>query len=1061
MRLIRKLTVVCGLLAGCALSLPAQITSTVQGTVTDPGNLSVPEVRIVVRNVATSAVSEARTDSDGFYRITGLPAGTYVLVASREGFATATIENLELPLNRTLLIDLELAVGTVEQKVTVEAGVPLLETTTSDTGSTIVPRQISDLPLNGRNYLDLMQLVPGVTINPQADQGTDEAVPVLGERGGNTIFLIDGMPNRDEFGGGAAAQFNQDTIQEFQVLTTGFKAEFGHGSGGIVNVITKSGTNDWHGSAFLFHRNSALDRKNSLDPTVNDAPFLLRWDYGLTLGGPIVKERFFFFGSAERIRERRELNFSFPPATPPTIQTFENGFNDPNRSFETRLFAKLDQHLGRHRLSQEVNVTNGHVTNFLPLSLATNLPSTRRSFDGRTTMLGFRDTILAGQPGNPFLLTLYFQRRDEPSREQPAHPASGPATAFNIFSSVSTFGVFGDLGSVTFGATPGPSNFDQEYTSLGGSVAKNLGRHDLKFGVEFLRTHVDGVEFQILANQIFCTEANFVSFGPVSCGFFTVATIGGITPADSLVRLRNNYVGLYARDDWRLLSSLTLNFGLRWDYDSEFVTKDNVSPRVGAAWSVTPKTVVRGSFGLFYDHFRLGLVRQVPAFGGASISAVQPFSYPQLFYNLTTIAPVLFGICVHPLLTDAQITAMGATCPLGPFPVFGFDHLNTTLVVGAGGTPIPANTVVTETNVQALSGLSSTQFLAAVNAGVPLPPGFSWSWGPFGVLSHTGAPAQSSPSSLDPRFATPFSRSYNLGVQHQITADLALEIDYVHKDIRNILGVRQTNLAFISRIPGNERTFLPPNLLGEVNGFGPWYKGTFDALIVSFNKRFSRRYTFTASYTFASADDNARIANLGAGAGGAVSGGPGYPSDSFVGVPPVVTDPISGQTNTNASFVASNGNFVPQAGVFYNGPSLDRGRSSLALDHSFFIHGLVELPWQFQVGSIFRAQSGFPFSRLTDVPLDVDGNLNFSPLDRDFPRNGFTAPPFVNMDLRVSKLFRVGERVRLTGLIEFFNLFNRQNSASVENFPGRPTPFGRPLQVLPGMETQVGLRIEF
>src|SRR5439155_22449163 len=125
--------------------------------------------------------------------------------------------------------------------------------------TTIMPRDIVDMPINGRNYLDLLQLVPGVAINRQADANSDNATPILGERANNTGFLIDGLPNQNELNGGPAAQFNADTIAQSQVITTGYKAEFGHSSGGVVNVITKSGGNDLHGLASAYHRNSVFD----------------------------------------------------------------------------------------------------------------------------------------------------------------------------------------------------------------------------------------------------------------------------------------------------------------------------------------------------------------------------------------------------------------------------------------------------------------------------------------------------------------------------------------------------------------------------------------------------------------------------------------------------------------------------------------------------------------------------------------------------------------------------------------------------------------------------------
>ena len=205
--------------------------------------------------------ADATTGANGIYRVTALPAGNYALAIAAKGFATRTVD-LELTLNRVVVFDITLQVEGVETVVQVSSS--LVDVATAATGATITPRQITELPVNGRNYLDLLQLVPGVAVNRQVDPNSDSANPVLGERSGNNNFLIDGQPNKDTVNGGPAQQFNQETIAEFQVLTTGYKAEFGQASGAIVNVITKSGSNDYRGVGSLFFRDDALDSSNSL-----------------------------------------------------------------------------------------------------------------------------------------------------------------------------------------------------------------------------------------------------------------------------------------------------------------------------------------------------------------------------------------------------------------------------------------------------------------------------------------------------------------------------------------------------------------------------------------------------------------------------------------------------------------------------------------------------------------------------------------------------------------------------------------------------------------------------
>ena len=1045
---IRVLAFALLFLAGAASHAFAQTTSTIEGTVKDANGAAIVGATIKVTGSELATERSATTNSSGAFRIPALPAGKYTINIAQSGFATRIVENVELTLNRTLTLDVQLEVGAVQEKVGVTAAEQLLEPTASSIGGTVTPRQIVDLPVNGRNYLDLLQLIPGVTINRQADPGSDNATPVLGERGGNTNFLIDGQPNKDTVNGGPAAQFNQETIAEFQVLTTSYKAEFGQATGAIVNVITKSGANDYHGVGSFFHRNNAFDASNSLDPTQTEAPFLLRWDYSIALGGRIIKDKVFFFGSSERITETRRLDFVFPPATPQIIRDFEAGFNNPTRNFETRNFLKFDEQLGRHHLVQQMNYTNSVIRDFLPLSEASNLPSTRNDFGARHLLLGFSDTALLGDQAKPWLLSLRFGYRGEPSDQRPSHPDAGPSTLYNIFDTLTSGGVFGNLGQIQFGNGQTPTNLNQKYTSSSVSADKYFGPHDIKFGWGFLWTKVVGVESSIVFNQLFATLDDFAEFGPINSGFFTLLTIGGITPQANEIHLDNNYNGLYVQDDWKIHPKLTLNLGLRWDHDSDFPNKKNFSPRLGAAWAIDSKTVIRGHFGVFYDQFRLGLARDIPPFGGADRRLVQPFSYPRGFYGVPTIAPILVGLCLSPVLTDAQITASGTTCPFGPLPLFGVDHLNK--IVAPGHAPIPANAVINVSNIQQLSGLTPEQYADQASLSIGLPAGFFF-FGPFGALTHSVVPAQPQPVTIDSQFATPHTLSYSIGIQRELTKDIVVEANYYHREMKNILGVRQTNLAFISRLPGHERTFLPPVTEGEISGFGPWFEGTYNGLTVSFNKRFSRRFIFGGSYTYAHQTDNNAFGILG------------LPSDSFVGTVPEVTEEATGKNNNNGSFTAANGHFIPQAGTFLNGPDLDKGPSDLSLTHMFQVNGLVELPWQIQISSIFRTQSGFFFSRLATVPEDPDGNLNFNGIDHgpDAGRNAFSGPAYVNCDMRFSKRLNVGDRVKLQFLFEFFNLFNNANPAAVENGAGRPIPFGHPSQVLPGREGQIGFRIEF
>jgi len=1071
-------------------SLRAQTTSTISGTVRDKQGLVVSGAVIQVASGELAIDRSTTTESDGEYNLAGIPPGIYEIKASKDGFQTEVFKNIELTLNRTLTYDITLQVGSMGQTVEVNSSAPLLETTISSTGATITTEQIEDMPINGRNYLDLLQLVPGVALNRQNDPAGDNATPILGERGGNTLYLIDGMPNRDNFNGGPSAQFNQDSILEFQVVTAGYKAEFGHASGGIVNVVTRGGTNDFHGGLSVFYRNNVFD-SNDIPSSTRGAPFLSRWDPTVYLGGPIIKEKVFFFGSAERILESRDLNFVFNPNLPSSLVAFEAPFNKHSLTYDTRARFKLDENLGHHRLSEQFNYTNNHLTDYLPLTASLNLPDTRYNLDGRTLMLGFSDLWTLGNMSNPWILNTYFQYRNDPTRQSPSHPQSGiPNNLFNLFSSLTSGDEFGDLGQTSFGPGYNTFTFFQKYYSAGSNISKQFGRHTIKFGLDYEKTQVNGTEPNNFFTQLFATVDDFNTFGPINSGINLITLQGGATPADNLVKINNNYTGLFVQDDWRITNKITVNAGLRWDYDSTFPNKTDFSPRIGVAWALNPKTVISASFGIFYDQFREGVARDIPGFGGANIQRQRLLSFPRLFYGNPTTLTSLFQtlgrptVCVSNNMTQAQVTAAGASCPNGlGTTLYGIDYLNN--VVAPGHAPIPANTVVNMSNIQQLTGYTPAQFLTAADAAVAnlagtdtsitVPPNY-WSYDPFGNLTTIGGingTAGQVPISVDPGFKVPRTLNYHVGVQRQIASDTVLSFDYYHKDIEDITTVRATNLAFEARMPGFANELVAGTGPKRIESYGPWGAGTYDGFTIGFQKRMTHRFTVQASYTYAHANDDVLNSTLGSeiqtGEGVnflAISG----LSDSFVGKVPTVTDANTGQSNASGAFINSNGNFVPKAGTFYNGAKLDQGPSDLALNHTFLINSIIQLPWKFELAGIFRAQSGFHYSVSPangGPDFDGDGLFNgqglfFEGLGNPlYARNSQTAPPFVNMDLRIAKRFNIGERLKAQILFEMFNLFNRDNPAAVQQLEGGTPPLGSTLQYLPGREGQVGIRFDF
>src|SRR5499427_2825142 len=284
--------------------------ASVLGTVTDSGGGVIPGASVQVKNIATGRVQEVPTDEQGRYTIADLPIGNYEVQASRAGFQTTVRRGITLTVGAQAIVDISLAVGQGQETVTVQADVSQIDTVSAAVSSYVSLKQINDLPLNGRNFTDLVALIPGVASGSQIGNGgqnllygVEQNFSVSGARAEGQAYLLDstniqGFWNHGSGSGVMGTTLGIEAIAEFSVLTNTYSAQFG-GNGAVVNAVSKSGTNDLHGSAYEFLRNSALDARNVFD-TVK--PSFRQNQFGGSLGGPIKKEKLFFFVNNEELR---------------------------------------------------------------------------------------------------------------------------------------------------------------------------------------------------------------------------------------------------------------------------------------------------------------------------------------------------------------------------------------------------------------------------------------------------------------------------------------------------------------------------------------------------------------------------------------------------------------------------------------------------------------------------------------------------------------------------------------------------------------------------------------
>ena len=285
-----------------------QTTGTITGRLVDSQGSAVPGVTVTGRNVQTGFMRAGVTDGEGIYRLTALPVGTYDLTAELQGFTKLESKGIVVNVGQTLDIDMTLKLASVQETVTVNAETPLIETSSSSVGGVVDVHRIESLPLNGRQFANLAATIPGVGLGFHSDptKSSQFSPQIGGGNGRNVNYQIDGGDNNDDTVGGLLQLFPLEAIQEFNFVTQRYKAEYGRSNGGVMNIVTKSGTNNFSGSAFSLFRDKSLNSQTHSE-IVSNAPKAdyRRYQFGGSFGGPIAQNRAFFFGAVERPNRTR------------------------------------------------------------------------------------------------------------------------------------------------------------------------------------------------------------------------------------------------------------------------------------------------------------------------------------------------------------------------------------------------------------------------------------------------------------------------------------------------------------------------------------------------------------------------------------------------------------------------------------------------------------------------------------------------------------------------------------------------------------------------------------
>jgi hypothetical protein len=587
-----------GLPLAQAFAQHAIASATLTGRVVD-GSGAALQATITASNIDKKLSWTITSDEQGRYRFLYLPVGNYQVKAERTGFATLA-RRLSLSVGQTLDLTLSLELTSVTASVQVTAEPPIVETVRTQVAETVRSNEIDNLPLNGRNYLDLAALTPAVTrANPVGNQRFAEtsAVPgtqinVAGQRNINNGFIIDGLSANDDAADLPGTFFSQEVIREFQAITSGGIAEFGRASGGIINVVTNSGDSEWRGRLYGFLRNQRLDARHPLAPTKDP---LTQTQYGASLGGPLKHGRTFLFANFEQTRLHNTVPITILPANVTAINSVldQLRFTGPRISTglaptgynSTNFLARAD-----HRISPANLLTARY--SIYDISSLNGRSVGGLNATSRGTALEDRDQTIAISEIATIGTRSANEARFQFTRSRLDAPVNDPIGPAITISGVANLGT----------STSAPTGRDLDLYELVDNVTIEGGAHSLKFGADFLYNRVN-ITFPgaLPGAYTFSTLANFQAGR-----YVTFQQAFGVPD----LYQSNPNIGFFVQDEWRARPDLTINVGLR--YDLQFLPNpisadhNNVAPRIGLAYSPGDrKTVIRASYGIYYDRIPL------------------------------------------------------------------------------------------------------------------------------------------------------------------------------------------------------------------------------------------------------------------------------------------------------------------------------------------------------------------------------------------------------------------------------------------------------------------------